>query len=46
MKFYDIYFNYTTLGLAVEKNNNDIVKLLLKDPNIDVNATYILNILF
>ena len=49
MKFW-IYFQKTPLHLAVEKENADIVRLLLSHPKIDVNTksikiNYFLNII-
>lgn len=35
----------TPFHIAIEKNNIEIVKLLLAHPNIDVNAKYIILIL-
>ena len=37
-----IKFNIRTLGLAIEKENVDMVKLLLKNNEIDVNVPCIL----
>ena len=46
MKFNIIYFNKTALYLAVEKENIEIVKLLLTHNKLDINLGYILNIIF
>mgnify|MGYP001088293098 CR=1 FL=1 len=45
--FYQIkkqYLYKTPLCLAIESNNNEIAKLLISHPNIDINKPYILNI--
>lgn len=38
-----IYLNKTALHIAIQKNNVEIVKLLLEMPGIDVNIPLILN---
>ena len=44
MKFWYNKFYQTALGLAVEKENIEIVKLLLTNDKLDINLGYILNI--
>ena len=36
-------FNKTALQIAIEKNNNEIVELLLENKNIDINLNSILS---
>lgn len=36
-----MFFDKTALHIAVEKENIDIVKLLLQNSEIDINATFI-----
>ena len=43
MKFNIIDFNKTALYLAVEKENIEIVKLLLTNDKLDINLGFILN---
>lgn len=45
MKFY-IIFQRTALIIAVEKENLEIIDLLLQDQNIDTNSKFILDHLF
>lgn len=45
MKFY-IIFQRTALIIAVEKENLEIIDLLLQNQDIDTNAKFILNQLF
>lgn len=40
MKFI-CYVYYTALSVAIEKGNLEIIKLLLKHPNINVNSVMI-----
>lgn len=51
MKFYNLkiyeiisYFNETILFIAIEKENTEIIKLLLSNDKIDVNFQGIFNI--
>ena len=37
-----IWINQTALIMAIEKENTEIIKLLLSDDRVDVNAIYIL----
>ena len=46
MKLYVNILHKTALYLAVEKENIDIVKLLLSNDNIDVNIPFILFIFY
>ena len=41
MKFYFILFHKSIIFEAIERGNNDIVKLLLSTKKIDVNQIYI-----
>ena len=41
---FEIVFNQTALFLAVEKNNIEIIKLLLTNKDISINIPCILNI--
>lgn len=42
MKFQNfLYFNKTALIIAIEKENTDIIKMLLKNPKIDTNIKLI-----
>lgn len=43
MKFKNYFINKTPLNIAVEKNNVEIVELLLKYRGINVNVPNILN---
>lgn len=36
--YFYLFFKKTALYMAVEKNNIDIIKILLDDPRIDVNS--------
>lgn len=45
MKF-DHYFNRTALQIAVAKKENEIVKLLLSHPKIDINIISVFKTLF
>ena len=45
MKFNIKYFNKTPFYLAVEKENIEIIKLLLTKDNYDVNIPCILNLI-
>lgn len=42
MKFLIFFFNRTALHIAVDKENKDIVQILLAYPEIDVNIKTIL----
>lgn len=46
MKFFILFLNKTALHLAVERNNLDIVRLLLQNPQINVNIKTILSSIF
>lgn len=46
MKFKSLKFNKTALYHAVEKENAEIVKILLSVPNIEVNTLAVLYYLF
>lgn len=46
MKFDFYYFDKTPLCVAADKENLDIVKLLLKQPKIDANIKSISNNIF
>lgn len=46
MKFVNHYFYKTPLFLAIDKRNVEIVKLLLSNPEIEVNISCILNLNF
>ena len=41
MKFI-LYFDGTALHIAIEKENIDIIKLLLSRDDIDINAKYLI----
>ena len=41
-----IWFSKTALYLAIEKENIEIVKLLLNNDQLDINLKYILNMIF
>lgn len=49
MKFYNLkiyeiisYFNETILFIAIEKENTEIIKLLLSNDKIDVNIPFVI----
>lgn len=44
MKFF-LVLNETSLSIAIENNNIDIIRVLLEHPNIDINLTTINNFL-
>lgn len=46
MKFKSLKFNKTALYHAVEKENTEIVKILLSIPNIEVNTLAVLYIIY
>ena len=47
MKFKIFFFNEkAALHIAVEKGNIELIKILLSNPNIDINLYTILNIVF
>ena len=41
MKFLFYFFSKTALFLAIEKNNYEIVKLLIDNDKIDINSFYV-----
>lgn len=41
MKFYFYFFNSSALHLAIKKQNIEIIKMLLSNKDIDVNAIYV-----
>lgn len=43
MKLIDLIFQKTSLRIAAEKGNIDVLNLLLKIPDVDINARIILN---
>ena len=43
IQFNRIYFNKSSLHIAIEKGNAEIVKILLDQQDIDVNITSILS---
>lgn len=45
MKFYIWYFNHTALDIAIGKENVEIVKLLLKRKDININIKSISHII-
>ena len=46
MKFINSWLNKTALYLAIEKENIEIIKLLLSNGKIDVNAPNIINLFY
>lgn len=46
MKLIFLVFNKTSLHIAVEKGNIEIVELLLKHPRIDINSQSISNLVY
>ena len=46
MKLSILFLNKTALHLAVERNNLEIVRLLLQNPQINVNIKTILILIF
>lgn len=44
MQFKYVYLYKTSLCLAVEKDNIEIIKLLLSNNNLNVNFGYVLNL--